>query len=259
MHVAITGAAGEVGRTISSAFESDRRTLFTHSEHDSVDSTLLDGTDREAFVAALQGADVLVHLAWAGDDKPGGADRWDDSPETNLRMTTNALEAARENELDRIVLASSIHVFGMYNRADPSKFESTAPKPTTTVDPETPPRPDSHYGVAKVALEALATYYADRYGLEIVVVRIGWLMPAAELRDTRTDEADRHRFARAMWLSPRDCRNLFRAAVEASLDRSPVFAHGISRNGDRYMTLTETMQRLDYRPRDDAVGELDGE
>ena len=55
-----------------------------------------------------------------------------------------------------------------------------------------------------------------------------------------------------MWLSPRDCRRLFRSTVEASLSRSPVIAHGISRNGDRFLTLAGTMQRVDYRPRDDA-------
>jgi L-arabinose 1-dehydrogenase [NAD(P)+] len=60
-----------------------------------------------------------------------------------------------------------------------------------------------------------------------------------------------------MWLSPRDCCALFEAAVDASLDRPPVVAHGISRNADRFLSLTETMQRLDYRPQDDAAAVLE--
>jgi L-arabinose 1-dehydrogenase [NAD(P)+] len=36
-----------------------------------------------------------------------------------------------------------------------------------------------------------------------------------------------------------------------------VVAHGISRNADRFLSLTETMQRLDYRPQDDAAAVLE--
>ena len=253
MHVAITGAAGEVGRIVADAFDDDRTTLLTHSRHDDIDSTVLDASDRDAFVDALDGADVLVHLAWA----PASRGEWTGEDEVNVRMAVNAFEAARENGVERVVMASSIHVFGMYNRDDPSEFESVVEDPTTTVTTDTQPRPDTYYGVAKVAVEALSTYYADRHGLEVVVVRIGWVMPRDELRGTRSELDDKHRFARAMWLDPRDCRALFRAAADHPVDRSPVFAHGISDNGDRYLTLTETMQRLDYRPEEDAAEVLD--
>lgn len=253
MHVAITGAAGNVGRVAVDAFDRDRLTLLTHREHEDMDSELLDATDRDAFVDALDGVDVLVHLAWVTGDRSG----WSEGQEANLRIATNAMAAARENDLDRVVVASSAHVHGMYNRDDPAKFESTVEEPTTAVDTETPPRPDSYYGVAKVATEALCSYNADRYGLDVVVVRIGWLMSREELRETESEPADRRRFARAMWLSHRDCRALLRAAAETPIDRSPVIAHGISANGDRYLALTETMQRLDYRPRDDSAAVLD--
>jgi L-arabinose 1-dehydrogenase [NAD(P)+] len=253
MHVAITGAAGEVGRTVVDTFDTHRRTLFTHSDHADLDSQVLDTTDRDALVAALNGVDTLLHLAWA----TGESDGWETNHEINARMTVNVLEAARKHDLDRVVLTSSCHAFGMYNRDDTSAFESVVPDPATTVTPETPLRPDSYYGVAKATVEALASYYADRYGLDIVVLQIGWLLSRDGLRETRSGSDSRHRYARAMWLSPRDCRALFAAAVDAPLDRSPVFAHGISRNGDRYLSLTETMQCLDYRPQDDAAEELD--
>jgi len=254
MHIAITGAAGEVGRVVSEAFDEDDRTLFTHSEHDDLDSEPLDATDRAAFEDAVAGSDALVHLAW----NPADRDAWGEGDEANVRMADNAFEAAIASGVDRVVIASSAHAFGLYNRDDPTEFEATVERPSTTVRPDTPPRPDSYYGVAKVAVEGLSRFYADRYDLEVVVVRVGWLMDAAELRATADDADPRHRFARAMWLSPRDCRALFRAAVEHPIERSPVVAHGVSRNADRYLSLTETMQRLDYRPRDDAATVLDG-
>jgi L-arabinose 1-dehydrogenase [NAD(P)+] len=253
MHVAITGAAGQVGCVAADAFDRDQLTLLTHHDHDGINSELLDATDRDAFVDALDGVDVLVHLAWMTDDRSD----WSESEETNLRIVTNAMAAARENDLDRVVMASSAHVHGMYNRDHPSKFESTVEHPTAVVDMETPPRPDSYYGVAKVATEALCSYNADRYDLDIVVVRIGWLMSREELQDLESEPADRLRFARAMWLSHQDCKALLRAATQTSISHSPVIAHGISANSDRYLTLTETMQELDYRPQDDSAAVLD--
>jgi len=87
MHVAITGAAGKVGRVVSDAFDTEDVTLLTHNEHEDLDSELLDGTDRDAFVAAVADADVLVHLAWVTCNQDG----WGKGDEMNLRITTNAL------------------------------------------------------------------------------------------------------------------------------------------------------------------------
>jgi hypothetical protein len=56
------------------------------------------------------------------------------------------------------------------------------------------------------------------------------------------------RFARAMWLSPRDCRRALRAAATIEVNDSPVVAHAVSRNGERYLSLTSTCRTLGYRP-----------
>lgn len=45
-----------------------------------------------------------------------------------------------------------------------------------TVDPDDPPNSDSYYGISKVTGEAIGAYYANRHDLEVVNVRIGWLM-----------------------------------------------------------------------------------
>lgn len=42
-------------------------------------------------------------------------------------------------------------------------------------------------------------------------------MDEANRRETADDDEARHRFARAMWLGPRDCVTLFRAAVDHSI------------------------------------------
>jgi L-arabinose 1-dehydrogenase [NAD(P)+] len=253
VRVAITGAAGNVGRQALRALADETVAPLTHSEVEDIESESLDVTDRDAFVDALEGQDVLVHLA--GKSSPW-AD-WDAALDVNVDGTYNAYEAARENDLDRVVFASSNHAVGVYNAEDVTDPESAVTDGARTVDPDDPPNPDSYYGVSKVAGEALGSFYAARHGLAVVNLRIGWLMTEEELVETQAEPPDKARFARAMWLSPRDCREVLRRAVLADLPRSPVTVHATSRNDDRFLSLTETATALDYEPRDNATETLE--
>lgn len=254
VHVAITGAAGNVGRVVTEAFTDHELTLFTEREEEGMDSVVLDVTDREAFENALRerDVDVLIHLA----ANPSPYADWDALKEVNLDGVYNAYEAAVEGGVSRVVYASSNHAVNEDDLEDPAEPETmTAEAPV--VYPHTPPGPDSYYGVTKVAGEAMGGYYARRHGIEVVNVRIGWLMTESELKDT-TDDPDNPypeaaaRFARAMWLSPRDCRHALRVAATSEITESPVVAHAVSRNDERYLSLTSTCRTLGYRPRDNS-------
>lgn len=253
MEVAITGADGAVGSVVREAFDPDERRLFVHDDGDELPVRSLEATDREQFVAAVEGCDVLVHLAWG----PAAESEWTDGHETNVEGTANALAAAVANDLDRVVLASSIHAVAMAANDRPDRMESTVASPPV-VDSTEPARPDSLYGVAKVAVEAMGRFHADRYGTEVVSLRLGWLMPARRLHEVVAEaSADRVRFARANWISPRDCRAVFAAAVRADVTEPSLTLPAISANEDRYVPITRTMRSIGYRPRDDAATELD--
>ncbi len=255
--IAITGAAGGVGRTLLEGFDDHDVTPLTYEEEDDIDSIVCDVLDREAFTEALAGQDVLVHLA---GNASAYAD-WNEVREVNIDGVYNAYEAAVANGLDRVVYASSNHAVNMADVADPSEPETMKPD-APAVSAETDVRPDSYYGVTKVAGEAIGNYYAARHGIEVVHSRIGWLMDREELQDTQENPDHPYpdayaRFARAMWLSPRDCRDLHERAATADLSETPVTAHGVSRNDERYLSLTETQRALGYRPRDNADETLD--
>jgi L-arabinose 1-dehydrogenase [NAD(P)+] len=253
MDVAITGAAGQVGRLATAALDADDVHLFTHSEHDDIEGDVLEVTDADAVDDALDGVDCVVHCAWG----PADPDAWNEDHEANVRGVFNVLDAATANGLDRVVVPSTIHVAGMYNRDQPGEMESLSTEPTTPVGAADRPRPDSYYGVANVTCEALGSFYADRYGLEVVVLRIGWVMSAETLRETESDAPGRHRYARATWLSPRDCRHAIERSVHADLSANPVVTFVTSANDDRYLSLTAGLVHLGYRPRDNAALELD--
>ena len=249
-NIAITGAAGNVGREAVDAFPSDDHelALFSHSETEDLDATPLEITDEDAFTDALEGQDVLVHLAANASPRA----EWDEVRGPNVDGLYNAFEAAAENDLERVVFASSNHAVNMKNTVSPIRPESTVGTPEI-VRPEDPTDPDTYYGVTKVFGEAMGSYYAKRHGFEVVNLRIGWLLTRDELRQECQDrDGAGERYARAMWLSPDDCRRLLNRAATATLEGSPLIAHGISDNAERFLSLSETMQALGYRPRDDA-------
>ena len=252
--IGLTGAAGDVGRELLDAFDgADEFRAFTHSEHDDIDAELLDVTDADEVRATLDDLDVVVHLAGASSVD---AD-WETAVETNVRGTKHVLDAAVENGVDRVVFASSNHAVGAYNSggATPERMTEGAVR---TVGADAPPRPDSLYGASKAACEALTTLYADREGLDVVNLRIGWYMSAADLREVVDDAApDEARFARALWLGPADCRDVHRKAATADLPENPVTVNAVSRNDDRVHSIAETMRLLGYEPRENAAEALD--
>ncbi|GAA2109494.1 NAD-dependent epimerase/dehydratase family protein [Actinomadura alba] len=123
-----------------------------------------------------------------------------------------------------MVLASSNRLTGCYPAAE-------------IVAPEMPPRPDGLYGVSKVAVEALARLYADKFGLSVVCLRIGSL----------EDEPGEVRHL-ATWLSPRDCAGFVLASLTAP-DIGFAAFYAVSANSRRFWKLPD---EIGYMPRDDA-------
>lgn len=246
--IALTGAAGSVGSVARDGLQEHTVTPITHRERDGLDSIVLDVTDPVALEAAFEDKDVVVHLA--GNPSPDA--EWESVLSTNIAGTYNVYEAAMANDVDRVVFASTNHVHQMYNIDEASRPETLRAE-MSTVRPDAPHRPDSYYAVSKVAGEALGNYYATRYGLDVVNLRIGWLLTKEELRERQSDDPAVARYARAMWLSPDDCQDGVRKAVEASLRTNPVSVNLVSSNQERCLPITETQRQLGYAPVDNSA------
>ncbi|UGY93310.1 NAD-dependent epimerase/dehydratase family protein [Streptomyces gobiensis] len=225
--MAVTGAAGRIGSAVRAGLRDevsrlvliDRAGLTAQSPTEDVHK--LDLRDAEAVTAALRGADAVVHLGGIPDEAP--------LPyllDSNVQGTFSVLEGARRQGLRRVVLASSNHVTGFYPVLE-------------TVTPEMPTRPDSLYGVSKVAVEALGRLYADKFGLSVVCLRIG------SFQD-RVSEG-RHL---STWLSPRDGLGFVRAALTAC-DVRFATAYAVSANTRRFWD-TDSGADLGYVPMDNA-------
>ena len=108
-----------------------------------------------ALRTAVDGVDGIIHLG--GFSVEGD---WDTILGANIIGAYNLFEAARIEGVKRIVFASSNHAMGFYRRDQ-------------TIDHTRYHRPDSRYGLSKVFGESLGSLYADKYGAEVMNIRIG--------------------------------------------------------------------------------------
>jgi uronate dehydrogenase len=231
--VLLTGAAGRIGRHLRVGMQgrytllrvTDRIDLGLAAVGEEVfTGDLNNGSDLSAM---LDGIDCVAHFAGVSEE-----DTWENVLSGNIEAVYALFEAARRSGVRRIVFASSHHAVGFYRRE-------------VMLDETMPPRPDTRYGVSKVFGEALASLYADKHGLEIVVLRIGSCRDAPEDR--------RQLFT---WISPADMLRLAVAAIEAPSVGYEI-VYGVSANEDRRWNDRGT-DRIGYVPQDNASAHVSG-
>ena len=166
--VVVTGGAGFIGShlvkrlvrdgneviVVDNLSESSLDKLEPIIEH--VDFRKSDIRDLDGLVKIFSGVDTVFHLAALRSVK-----RSVDNPvatnDNNISGTLNVFEAARINNVRRVVSASSSSVYG--------KTSSKVLKETQR------PNPQSPYALTKLAGEIYAKQFFDLYGMDIVSLR----------------------------------------------------------------------------------------
>ncbi len=245
--VLLTGAGGRVGEAILRGLGDayDWRLLYHNPPDEEPDHDYLVGDveDREDAAAAVDGVDVVIHLA--GDPRPSAP--WDSVLVPNIDGTQAMFQAAVEAGVGKFVYASSNHAVGAYETDErtPALYRADD---EFRLDGTELPRPGNFYGVSKATGELLGRFYHDEHGLSVVCVRIGNLTEGHPPVDYERGQA--------MWLSYRDCAHLHERCIEA--DYGYEIVYGISDNDRRYYSLERAKSVLGYEPRDDSA-EWDGE
>lgn len=233
MLIAITGAAGLVGRLVRPRLRLPGRTLRLidiaaiddlQAGEEYVEASI---SDLDAMTSAFRGADLVIHLGGYSSERP-----WQQILETNIQGGYAVLEAAHRTGVRRILLASSLHATGYVRAVDASAA------------PVLQPRPDTYYGVGKVTLEALGSLYADRFGLTVVSARICTVH--------ETIGSDRRNLS--TWVSPGDLARLVEAvAVLEEPGHHIVWA--VSDNTRGWFSL-DAGKAIGFHPLDDAENQL---
>lgn len=232
MRVLLTGAAGSIGSVLLTGLcERGHEVVgldrVPRPEGTTGDWWTVDCADADAVSEAVEASrpDAVVHLA----GHPG-EEALPDALTSHVLTTAAVLDAAVEHRVTRVVHASSNHAVGRTPRAA---------LPDGLLGVDAAPRPDTYYGVGKVAAEALLRLFADRHDLDVVACRIGSFL--------ERPQTVRHL---ATWLSHDDCVRMVDAALTTP---SPGFAvlYGVSANTRGWWDLAPG-RALGYDPQDDA-------
>ena len=223
--VLITGAAGDVGshlrRELAGKYRlklSDKRPLRPAKEEKFVKADIARMADA---LKITKGVDAIVHLGGYSVEGP-----WEAIHAANIVGCYNVFEAARRNKVKRILFATSNHAVGFYRRDQ-------------VIDHRVYIKPDGRYGVSKVFGEAVGSLYADKYGMEVFLMRIGNVNPRP---------IDKRRLS--IWLSPRDLAQLVSIGIDHPDIRFEI-VYGVSGN-KRSWYDNSNAARLGYRPLDDS-------
>ena len=175
MKEVVTGAAGFIGSHLSERLLADghdvvgidcftdyyrrarkEQNLEVARSHRNFSFEELDLVDAD-LTAALEGADVVYHLAGQPGVRPSWGHQFDRYVRDNIIATQRLLEHLKESSLKRLVFAGSSSVYGDAE-AFPTRESAL-------------PRPVSPYGVTKLAAEHLANLYTRNFGIPAVSVR----------------------------------------------------------------------------------------
>jgi nucleoside-diphosphate-sugar epimerase len=166
--ILITGAVGQIGSELTMALRekygneniiaTGRKTKPSEKLLNSGPFEFIDITKRETVEKVVKQYDIdtiynmAAILSAAGEERPLLC--WD----VNINGLYNILEIAREREMTRVFVPSSIAAFG------PETPRDNTPQETVL-------KPKTMYGVTKVAGELLGDYYFKKFGLDIRGVR----------------------------------------------------------------------------------------
>lgn len=223
--IAITGAAGTVGRLLADQLRADYDLRLSDvrplPEGGQDEFVVADLSDLDQAVAALDGADAVIHLGGISTEAP-----FEDILGPNIIGTRNVFEASRRLGIGRVVFPSSNQAIGFYLKNHPIGTDVTV-------------RPSGWYGISKAFGEAVASYYADKFGLRVLVIRIG--RHAEKPEDVR---------GLSLWISPRDLVQLVRIGLEHPGIHFDI-VYGVSDNLRSYFR-NDRAEELGYRPVDRA-------
>jgi nucleoside-diphosphate-sugar epimerase len=162
--ILVTGSVGQIGSELTLALRerfgaenvvaTGRKTPPSDALKNSGPFYFIDVAKRDTLeeVVRKHNIDTIVHMAAilsaVGEQDPMRC--WD----VNINGTLVVLECAREHEMARVIIPSSIAAFG------PETPRDRTPNDTIL-------KPRTMYGVTKVAGELLCDYYFRKYGLDV--------------------------------------------------------------------------------------------
>lgn len=161
--VLVTGASGFVGSHLVNQLISKHAKVITLSKKSLKSSTkvineigFVENFERLNDIMKRYKVNTVFHLA-AQPIVEIGQDNPIKTFEVNIKGTWNILECARENNIQKVIIASTVHVYG--------------DNPKVPFKEEYFPQPSRPYETSKACADLLAQSFADTYDLSVEIPR----------------------------------------------------------------------------------------
>ena len=232
--ILVTGSSGRIGRAVIQELQmrGHRVRGFDRVPTPGLVDMVVGTLTSEADIArAMTGVHTVIHLAATPDD----ADFLAEIVPNNIVGVYHIFEEAQKAGVKRLIVASSGQVV-WYQRI-------TGPIP---VGLDVQPTPRYWYAAAKMFLEAAGRAFAEKFGTEVIAVRLGWCPRTPEqVEEIRTSD-----WAQDVYLSPGDAGRFFACAAEATLPQKFNVVYATSKPKRTMYDLETTKTLLGFEPSD---------
>lgn len=171
--ILVTGSQGFIGSHLLQYFESKHAITLgvSRKTRSAKGRVALDVTNFNALLAVVKKfkPDAFFHLASDALVEAGQLDPYS-TFYNNIVGSLNVLEVCRIRKISRVIIASTVHVYG------------NAPLPYVENEPARPSRP---YETSKTSIDLLAQSYADTYGVPVLIPRFVNIYGPGDLHTTR--------------------------------------------------------------------------
>jgi hypothetical protein len=223
------------------------------SEVEGIQIANLADTNRDLYRHHFRDVDAVVHLGFVATHETKEVDRYFQNEMINVQMAYNVYQVAWEENVRRVVMASSNHAADYY---EPLILAHR----WDFVTPDMRALSDNYYGWAKEVYEHLGFVFAvgkvNGSPLENVQIRIGGPRET-DLDTIELGDLVRMRRALAVYISQRDLAQLVIKSIETEdiQDEQGVpfqIVYGISNNNQAFWGLANARRVLGYEPQDNS-------
>lgn len=170
--VLITGSTGFVGSHLVEKLELEGAKVFqlsrTMTGKHVLKGNIVDFSGLENFIT-LNKIQACIHLAAESLVELGQEDPYK-TFKTNIDGTLNVLEIARKHALERVIIASTVHVYGKNKLPYIEGYT---------------PRPSRPYETSKACTDLIAQSYADTFQLPVLIPRFANIYGSGDLNFSR--------------------------------------------------------------------------
>jgi nucleoside-diphosphate-sugar epimerase len=230
--ILVTGSSGRIGKAVVAELQARKHAVrgFDRAATPGLADMVVGTLTSEADIGrAMRGVSTVIHLAATPDD----ADFLEEIVPNNIIGVYHVFEQARAAGVKRLIVASSGQVV-WYQRM-------TGPLP---VGVDVQPTPRYWYAAAKTFLEAAGRSFAEKFGIEVIAVRLGWCPRTPQ----QVEEIRAEPWAQDVYLSPGDAGRFFACAAEATLAHKFNVVYATSKPKRLMYDLETTKRLLGFEP-----------